>query len=442
MSVIDDLSKGVTLGDADGPMRFIEQFGCEVPTFVDPRNDLKVESGGGSLGSFKHLDHHVPFQMRGDFKPEDWPEQFRLKMGQVRTSIDGFVLCVSTSKRSGGGLCGNKAVNRSVFCRNHGAALHPADKKASVESLATVPFERVAQMDRPQQFMQGFLKVEDLTDEEVKGNYVLNNAGQKIKSRALGKKFESDITKELHRRLQDYLRSKAPRAVEIMYDLADSDMVEPADRIKAATWLAERVIGKQPEVLLHGSTDAPYVGIMDNIQSGSREDYRQKIESSRIVSERSGDSDSNRILEAEVVPEDVLVGTGGSPHSSNVPEQGIDELPNRSETTVGRFDQAIRESGHDNESGNGARTADDVLGFVNDAEAKRAQALAARERLKKARNRRYAARAVGATTATNLPFVIKFDKIAKSKNFNMRFFIGDDATPGVVDKATIGTMVV
>lgn len=141
-------------------------------------------------------------------------------------------------------------------------------------------------LDRVQKFVQGYLPLSELTDDELRGSYILDDNGRKVTTDSLNNKFHPKFTKELTRRLNDYIRSKSPRAVEVIFDIADSDLVEPADRLKAATWLAERVIGKTPDVIIHGVTEAPHEAIFENIESGSRDAYRERrlgIESGNIV---------------------------------------------------------------------------------------------------------------------------------------------------------------
>src|SRR6516164_4910395 len=146
-----------------------------------------------------------------------------------------------------------------------------------MESLSLmIPMESsVRNLDRAHKFVHGYFEVAELSDEEVFGSYVLNDDGTKVSVNTLAEKFRSKFSRELGRRINDYLRRKAPRAVEIMFQLADSDFVEPGDRIKAATWIAERVIGKTPEVLMLGNADKPYEAIFESsIETSTREAFR------------------------------------------------------------------------------------------------------------------------------------------------------------------------
>jgi hypothetical protein len=443
----DDTVKGVTMGDPDGPFRFIETLGCEVPTYIDPRLDLiavRVKPG-----TFKHLDYHVPFQLRADFRPEQWPLAYYQKVrGSVRVNAEGLALCSAIAKATGT-LCQGKAVNRTHFCRNHGGSLHPADKKLSVRTLGGadgVPMERVERLDRVQKFMQGFLGVEELDDDELTGNFVRTDAGNPIKGKALGIKFEQLMSKELHRRLNEYLKSKAPRMLEVMYEIADSDLVEPADRIKAAQWIAERVIGKTPEVLVHTTTEKPYEGILDSIQSGSREAYREKVASSRPLELGSGNS---QIVDVEEVSVSVIETSDDDSFADMVEDSESysesdgfydnvsDSISNRSSSQSEFIPEGFVESDDFDDSDVVVVGDSEVLGKADDLSQKREEARNARDRLKKAKARRYAARAVGATQSSDLPLLIEWLVISNIKSedfgkFKMRLILPKDITESVV----------
>jgi hypothetical protein len=440
----DDTVKGVTMGDPDGPFRFIETLGCEVPTYVDPRPDLVAVRL--KPGSFKHVDYHVPFQLRADFRPEQWPLEYYQKVrGTVRVNSEGFTLCSAVAKATGQ-PCQGKAVNRTHFCRNHGGSLHPADKKLSVKTIGGadgVPQDRVDKLDRVQKFMQGFLPVEELDDDELTGNFVRTNAGNPIKGKALGIKFEQLMSKELHRRLNEYLKSKAPRMLEVMYEIADSDLVEPADRIKAAQWIAERVIGKTPEVLVHTTTEKPYEGILDNIQSGSREDYRKKVASSRPLELGDG---SSSVLDVEV--DDDSLGSDDEAFADMVEDSEHNgfydnvsgSINNRSASQSEFVPEGFVESDDSFDDGDVVVVGGfEVLSKADDLSSKREEARNARDRLKKAKARRYAARAVGGTSSSDLPLLIEWIVISNVASpdfgkFKMRLILPNDITEAVVER--------
>src|SRR6185295_16639205 len=155
-----------TFCDPDGPKIYVDYLDEEVGTFLDPRNDLK----NFRLKTVPTLMHHVPFKKRGMYKPEWLPQDYYNRIrGSVKTDLEGYVVCGATTRYDPHGRllpqprpCIARAVNRCNWCRHHGGALHPGDKKISGQSLAPVPQDRIEKLDRVQKFMQGFLKFEDL----------------------------------------------------------------------------------------------------------------------------------------------------------------------------------------------------------------------------------------------------------------------------------------
>ena len=407
MTVVDDTKKGTTLGDPDGPMRFIPQFGFEVPTFIDPRLDLASKDPRGE-NAVMRLDYHVPFAKRGKFKITDWPEEYAQRNLRHRIDLEGYVLCMGINK--GTGLpCARQATNRTHFCTNHGGGLHLADKKlSSLSSERNIPQDRVDRLDRPQQFMQGFISVEDLSDEEIKGRFIFNNDGVQVRARVLGVKFEQEITREFHRRINEYLISKTPKALEVLTEIIESDMVEPADRLKAIGMLTDRTMGKPADVIIHGTTSKPYETILDSIENGgTREDYRKRVASSRPV----GEIEQNQTpLDAEVE------------YDIENEDEEFDSL----ERSVLVRDRENQESGkvrlvnssrNDNSSSSSSGDEDEnsTLGYVDEITAKRAAVKEAKKRIQDAKKRRFAGRAVGAKSLDVIPFGLEFHMIKTGK---------------------------
>lgn len=405
MTVVDDTQRGTTLGSPDGPMRFIPQFGFEVPTFIDPRDDLRTKDPRGE-NAVKRCDHHVPFEKRGIFKIYDWPTEYQMQHARQRVDMEGYVLC---NGRNAAGLpCARRAVNRSHFCTNHGGGLHLADKKlSSLSQGRDLPQDRIDMLDRPQQFMQGFLSVEALSDDEIKEKFIYNNAGVKVKARALGLKFEQELTKEFHRRINEYLVSKTPKALEVLTELIESDMVEPADRLKAIGMLTDRTMGKPADIILHGTTDKPYESILDSIENGgSREDYRRRVASTRL---EIAAGDQPEIQDAEEVDvsyyaDDEEISTDDLARSVRIhgnQDQGYSEIPTESSEWNG--------SGSESDS----RDEDDTVGVVDEITRRRAAFKAQKAKIQGAKKKRFAARATGASSLDSIPYGLEFSLIER-----------------------------
>lgn len=405
-----DMDKGTTAGDADGPPQWVDELGREVPTFINERLDL-VASYHGRDKAFIRLNHHVPFKMRGIFQPGDWPQAHRLRMGKIRTDLGDFVLCTGVNRgrsdRGGGKLCKSRAVNRTMFCAAHGGSLHPADRKISAMSVAPLPPDRIDNLDRVQKFMQGFIKTEELDDDEVQGGFVRNSQGMPIIGWRLGAKFQAQLTKELHRRLNEFLKTKTPDMLKVMVDIAENDLFEAADRIKAATWVAERTMGKTPDVLVTATTDAPYQSILSGIESSSRESYRETAEKYRNEDGASAGTDLE-ILDVEV--------------DYDSSEQGTSKVEQKAEVFV------------DSDGGDHGS----VAGYADRIDDERTRRVERAKSIRKAKARRYAARAVGATSMSDQPWLVEFVKTRNGGHSNptwkMKLWPPDQQTPSIVDR--------
>lgn len=401
------------MGSPDGPYRFIPALGFEVATYVDPREDLIPKEARG----FKRLDYHIPPAMRGHFKPEWLEKSFFLQYGkQYRIDHEGYALCRGQTKA--GNECPKTAVNRSPFCPNHGGALHPADKKLSVKnaSIGKIDAERIEDLDRVQKFLAGFLTVEDLDDDEIAGGFVRNNDGRPIQTRTMPNTVQRGLVKELIARVNKFMQMKLPNMVKVLTDIAESDFAEPADRIKAAVWIAERQLGKNPEVIIHGQIEKPFETVLDRIMGGSRDEFRKSIESKRV--------DQDAPLDVSVVEDekDLEPNVAGS--------NGHDPNPIRVRN-VDRSGQDVAEVPHDsgNVEDNDTGTADVASNHTAPEDIK-----AARERIKKAKARRYAARSQGVKQGEDIAWLIEWHWLKSSRQFKCKLWAPEQQTEARVAK--------
>lgn len=436
-------------GKPDGPYKFIEELGAEVPTYVNPRLDLLEKSKRG----FPRLTHHVPPSCRGPYKPE-WmaPKHFSQYGHGYRTDHEGYALCHAEIKQKSDGTthfkprkCERRAVNRCPFCQNHGGALHPADRKPFAETKAMIL--KAAQINpeklsRPQKFMAGVMELAALSDEEVTGGYVLDEDGRRWSGDSLTEKFRHDLISEMVRRSQRTIQQRLPDVLNVMYDIAMSDYAEPADRIKAAQWYAERTIGKTPDVVLHGKADTPLVGILGRIEAGARSEYRKQAAISSQANDGALDVDSFEIdddLEPDDLPGEgtpVDVGDSGQDRIpvSHVRDSGDNRRPGqRSE------DESVRGSGPDQrpqwsdelELADGPIHSGDT-GPVDDGLTEAQRAKASRERIKKARNRRFAGR-LTAGLKGEPKWLLDFRKL-KSGRHKVKIYQPEEQTQAIVDR--------
>ena len=124
---------------------------------------------------------------------------------------------------------------------------------------------------------------------------------------------------------------------------------------------------------MHGRTDKPYESIFENIESGSREAYR--VNSQRAI--EVGEDET--ILDAEIESED------------------------ESEVEENSFGKSVLST--ESEKPYDVKPADKVEKYIS-LEQHRADVKAKKDRIKKAKSRRYAARAAGAPTVADTPWLI------------------------------------
>lgn len=400
------------MGKPDGPHAFVPELGLEVPTFVDPREDLIPDKA--TVGRFKRVSHHVPFNMRGPYKPQ-WlsPKFFAMYGHQYLTDSEGYVMCFGLN--AAGEKCGRQAVNRTPYCPNHGGALHPADKKLSSKNLSIdkIEPERIEALDRVQKFMAGFITVAELDDDEILGAFVRNDDGRPISNQKLGERFQQAMVKELMGRMQRFMQMKLPNMLKVLADMAESDFVEPADRYKCATWLAERVIGKVPDVVFHGSTDQPYERML-SLASGSRDEHRKRIASQRV-------DETPDIVDATVVDDEADL----EPDMERSPGNPVAPTDDES----GHGDRADQRTGNEDVDNPAALSAVQL-------------AKQSRERLKAAKTRRFAARFQGVITGEPA-WIIEYKRL-KSGKYKAILYPPERQTQAVLDRirdadlATIG----
>ena len=383
------------MGEPDGPLRFIKSLGMEVPTYINPREDLKTQYVN-ARNVHKSVDYHVPVHMRGPYFPDalaDYDPDVNYPLTRTHKVRCGGL-------KPDGQICQKSAMNRTGFCTNHGGALHPADKLFSSER-GVMP-SQPHKLNRLQQVEMELIPVSDLDDEEITRMQVRNEDGTFSKrSTVLSQKIIAQMRAEFFERADRFVRENAMKMLETMRDIATSDLNEPQDRIKAATWVAERALGKTPDVLLTNKTDAPFEQLVADVVGGSRADYRAT----------RGQTPS--VIEGEVLPD------------GTAPIVIIDDEIEEDDEVGGELDAAQ----HELESGQRPQSAgedqvsqgsvidsdgdsdDDGVTSIADFQKQKKEAA---ERIKKQRARRYAARAQGATSLENLAYGVEFVSVKRS----------------------------
>ena len=289
----------------DGPKQFIPELGCEVGTFTQP-----VE------GKFPALKWHVPLKMRGDFKPEDLADYDPQKT--YRTDDYGRVLCYAITLA--GERCQKRAVNRFPRCDVHGGRVHPLDKVVREDNSGNGE-----SLSRYQAFKKGLITVEDLDDEELACCGFRASNGRIYRPRNVPREVAQAFTKAIYERAQAELRSHVVKAAQVTAEIMMNKTIEPDIRLKAASTLLDRNLGKAPQVVSI-TNQQPWEEIFEGITSGTREASRAR----RAIT-------SERILEGEIVSEDVGQRNDTPPNANGDTQFGVpsETDPRGRETTGG-----------------------------------------------------------------------------------------------------------
>lgn len=270
----------------DGPPEFHPEFGCSVGTFTTRNAEMDYKQ----YQSFKCLMFHVPVQFRGAYYPDqlanyDPDEDYSL-------TPDGHRNCESIANRRNFDQCRRPAKNRQPYCESHGAKLHPLDKIEDVLTRVKDP----ALMSRLELLDNGYIDVEDLTDDELRNGVGI--VGNRVR---LSKETFNKICQRHFKRAQDLMNEGLLPAIQALNHIAQGTAYEPADRLKAITYIIDRTMGKTPEILVTAQSKEPWQQLVNGISPMTREESR------RVRTERDlpgGVPREEEIVEAEVVPEE------------------------------------------------------------------------------------------------------------------------------------------
>lgn len=200
-------------------------------------------------------------------------------------------------KTQKGRPCPSKAARGYRECPDH-----IEDPEARAKERKRIKVEKVTGSSRLKALLLGEMSVEDLTDEEILQGKFLDRNG-KMSGRppaVIPREMHEKMTAELFRRAEGKMKSRLFDVIETMTQIAAGEedgegnqRYEPKDRIKAAIWVAERLMGKLPEVVTH-KQERPFEVMYTNISAGAR--------STRGSSALQVESEV--VEEAEIVDED------------------------------------------------------------------------------------------------------------------------------------------
>ena len=205
-----------------------------------------------------------------------WPEELVDfdRNRQYRRDAQGFHLCEATI------ACPNLAIDYSGYCAEH---------------IGSRGAKAISRFDA---FRMGALPVEQLEDWELVRGCARQPRGVKpnrhLREVSSASMVPIDqyraMVAELFKRHDEKLRGMADAAIETLFEIMVNDANEPADRIKAATWIYERVRGKNAETI--------------KLEVGGAEPWQQVIEGVARVTREQAHQEAQKALaiDAEIVP--------------------------------------------------------------------------------------------------------------------------------------------
>ena len=121
---------------------------------------------------------------------------------------------------------------------------HHADGTVTARGLVSIP-------PRIQQLLDGTLDVSTLDDEELARGYPRAADGSfRNPPVVIPRSIHNRMMRELFSRSERHLKTNLLAAVETMTSIANDESIDPAQRLKAAQWVVERVMGKTPDITL------------------------------------------------------------------------------------------------------------------------------------------------------------------------------------------------
>lgn len=136
---------------------------------------------------------------------------------------------------------------------------------------AEINAKRMTNNDRLIDLIAGRLRVEELTDEELVLGYPLPSSGRRegLPPTNIPLAIHKRCTQEWFKRADNKLKESLVDAVEVMQKMMHSDLSTPGERIKAATWIYERVRGKIPDVVQHVQ-ERPFEVVFTKVEATRR----------------------------------------------------------------------------------------------------------------------------------------------------------------------------
>lgn len=147
-----------------------------------------------------------------------------------------------------------------------------------VSAAGTVKAVSPAYNTRMLMLLSGEIEVEDLDEDELARGMCKNPDGSfpRRQPELIPKMMFDRMQRELFSRADEALRNNLMNAVGSIAQIAADPSADPGQRLKAATWLFERLRGKTPDVI-QLSAQKPYEELLDSVHRGPR---KRSVESS------------------------------------------------------------------------------------------------------------------------------------------------------------------
>jgi hypothetical protein len=149
--------------------------------------------------------------------------------------------------------------------------------------------------DRLEAVLNGWLPVTALDDRSLAADYP-KALRRLMKENSLNpgmRRLYDDLAQELYQRADEKLRASLLEAVDTMIEIFQDMSVEPGTRLKAATYVFERMRGKTPDVV-EVKHDKPFQIVLERIVAGERRQPEPKTIEGEVV-----ESEQDEVLAEE-----------------------------------------------------------------------------------------------------------------------------------------------
>lgn len=116
-------------------------------------------------------------------------------------------------------------------------------------------------------FLSGAIPITELDDDELSKLRLRNREGNLASSgpRSLPRSFVQSHARELVSRNETKMKEHVLKATQVYIDIIESDTASPADKMKAAEYLQNRVLGKVPDRVQLTAEVKPWQGLVTGI---------------------------------------------------------------------------------------------------------------------------------------------------------------------------------